>query len=282
MKKVLLYSVLLCLVGVNAHGATPSEQLKQLIVQLQSNPGAAALREKIIKLARTMKPVPAVPAEAERFDGRGEYAFKEAKNEADFLAAANEFVKASNVAPWVASFYFNAATAFEKGQKPADAKRNFELYLLAAPDAKDAREVRRRIAGLEFAIEKANSPEAQASRKREQDEATLRSADGARFVNRSAPPGVQMEEIFEINGTRLIITHRLISIDRRQILEISGMRNPGESRHIDTFHWSNGRFVRTDLPESVQRDLGYCISTDMRELFQCTADGKTGFRYPRI
>ena len=157
-QKLLVLMAALFVCSATAQGAAPREELKQLVVQLQAKPGDTALREKIIKLARTMKPAPAVPAEAERFDGRGEYAFKSAKNEADFLTAANEFTKASNAAPWVASFYFNAATAFEKGQKPAEAKRNFELYLLAAPSAKDARDVRRRIAGLEFAIEKASSP----------------------------------------------------------------------------------------------------------------------------
>ena len=143
--------------------ASPSEQLQQLTAQLQKNPSDTALREKIIKLALTLKPAPAIPAEAERFDGRGEYAFKSAKNSTDYVTAANEYVKASNTAPWVAPFYFNAATAFEKGQKPAEAKHNFELYLLASPNAKDARDVRRRIAGLEFAVEKASSPAKNAS-----------------------------------------------------------------------------------------------------------------------
>ena len=39
--------------------------------------------------------------------------------------------------------------------KLKEAKQSFELYLLAAPNAQDARDIRKRIAGLEYATEKA-------------------------------------------------------------------------------------------------------------------------------
>ncbi len=185
---LILATAFLALV-TTAHAANPREVLKQLTAQLQSNPNDTALREKIIELALTIRPTPAVPAEAERFDGRGEYAFKNAKNETDFLSAAQEFTKASNAAPWVASFYFNAATAYEKAQKPAEAKRHFELYLLASPNAKDARDVRRRIAGLEFSVERAASPEI-----------VMRNLEGARFGRTVEYPQAVMEEVYEIRG----------------------------------------------------------------------------------
>lgn len=153
--KLLIFFIASLVMAASAHATNPREELKQLTAQLQSNPSDTALREKIIKLARTIRPAPAIPVEAERFDGRGEYAFKSAKSEADYLVAAQEFEKASNAAPWIASYYYNLGTAYEKAQRPNEAKRNFELYLLAAPDARDAREVSRRISGLEFAIEKA-------------------------------------------------------------------------------------------------------------------------------
>lgn len=193
------------LLAAIAYSQSPREELKQLTAQLQSNPSDTALREKIIKLAQALKPAPAIPQESERFDGRGEYAFKSAKTVADYLLAAQEFEKASNAAPWIASHYYNLGTAYEKAQRPNEAKRNFELYLLAAPDAQDAREVRRRISGLEFAIEKASSLEAQAAKKREQEEAILRSLDGALFVKEQTSSGSPfMKYTVEIRGRKVI------------------------------------------------------------------------------
>jgi hypothetical protein len=49
---------------VAAQSLSPREQLQQYIADLQKKPDDQALREKIIKLARGMKPAPAVPKEA--------------------------------------------------------------------------------------------------------------------------------------------------------------------------------------------------------------------------
>jgi len=150
------------------HAQSPQQTLNQYINDLQKNPNDYALREKIIKHVQTMKPKPVMSTEAEKYEGRAEYAIKNAKNEADFLDAAKEYDKALLLAPWVSSYYFNQAIAYEKAGKPKEAKQSFEFYLLAAPDAQDAREVRKRIAGLEYAMEKASSPEATAERKKKE------------------------------------------------------------------------------------------------------------------
>lgn len=55
---VLIFGLLLANV---AHAETPREQLQQMVEQLQKSPNDNALREKIIKLAPTLKPSPAVP-----------------------------------------------------------------------------------------------------------------------------------------------------------------------------------------------------------------------------
>ena len=56
--------VLLALFATSAYAETPREQLNQMVQQLQQNPTDNALREKIIALAQTIKPAPAVPEEA--------------------------------------------------------------------------------------------------------------------------------------------------------------------------------------------------------------------------
>ncbi len=114
-----------------------------------------ANRRAVIAAARAMKTRPKTPDEAVRFEGRAEYAFKAAKSAGDFAAAAAEYDKASDEAPWSSADYYNAGVAYEKAENPVEAKKRFELYLLAEPSGSDAVDVKKRLAGLEFAAEKA-------------------------------------------------------------------------------------------------------------------------------
>ena len=147
------------------------DQLGALTTQLQKTPTDSALREKIIKLAASMKPAPTVPDEAIRFEGRAQYAFKSAKSEADYIVAAQEYEKAVAAAPWVSGYYSDLCTIYDKAGKPEDAKRNCGFYLVGLTDPDQITDAKRRIAGLEFAIEKANSPEGIAAREKELAEA---------------------------------------------------------------------------------------------------------------
>jgi len=167
-----------------AEAQSPQQTLNQYMADLQKNPNDYALREKIIRHVQAMKPAPGVSMEAEKFEGRAEFAIKNAKTEAHFLDAAKEYEKALLIAPWVPAYYFNQGIAFEKAGKLKEAKRSFEFYLLAAPNAQDARDVRKRIAGLEYAIEKLakeSSPAAMTEKKRQEEGAFLKKIDGARY-----------------------------------------------------------------------------------------------------
>jgi tetratricopeptide (TPR) repeat protein len=184
--------------GVQAQ--SPQEILNQYITDLQKNPSDYALREKIIKHVQTMKQKPVMSTEAEKYEGRAEYAIKNAKNEADFLDAAKEYDKALLLAPWVSSYYFNQAIAYEKAGKPKEAKQSFEFYLLAAPDAQDARDVRKRIAGLEYAAEKAakeSSPQAVAAREQKKSDDWLKKLDGRRYTS---PVGSGQTGVIDVRG----------------------------------------------------------------------------------
>jgi hypothetical protein len=111
----------------------------------------------MLEALREVKPAPAIPAEAERFDGRAQYAFKSATSEAEMLEAAREYLKAVEAAPWVADYYFNLCAILEKAKRPAEAMRACKFYLAAAPEAPDASDIRKRIAGLEYALERSRS-----------------------------------------------------------------------------------------------------------------------------
>ncbi len=195
--------------SIHAQTSNPQQTLNQYVADLQKNPGDYALREKIIKHVQTMKPAPAVPIEAEKFEGRAEFAIKSAKTEADFFDAAKEYEKALLIAPWVPAWYFNQGIAFEKTGKLKEAKMCFEFYLLAAPNAGDARDVRKRIAGLEYAMEKAakeSSSQATAEKKQMTDEELIRKINGARYAYsyRDETYGAGGENTIDVRGNEAI------------------------------------------------------------------------------
>lgn len=161
-RKLLIFAFAFLALAASAYAQSPREQLKQMVQQLQKTPSDNALREKIIKLARTMKPAPALPDTAIAFEGRAQFAFRSAKSEGDFLAAAQEYEKAVAVAPWVPGYYADLCTIYEKAGKFADAKRHCGFYLTGLTDPAQMTDVKRRIAGLEFGIEQANSPRGRA------------------------------------------------------------------------------------------------------------------------
>lgn len=168
-----------------AQAQTAQETLRQYVSDLQKTPADTAMREKIIRHVQTMKKNPPIPEQAEKFEGRAEFAAKSAKTEADFADAAREYEKALLAAPWVAAYYFNLGVMQEKAGQTQAAKQNFEFYLLAAPNALDARDVRKRIAGLEYAMEKAakeSSPAAIAEKQQNKADELLKSLNGARYV----------------------------------------------------------------------------------------------------
>ncbi len=170
-----------------AHAQTPSSQetLRQYVSELQKNPNDNALREKIIRHVGTMKKAPAIPEEAERFMARGAAAVRTAKDANDFNDAVAEFEKATLAAPWLASAYYNLGVSQEKAGMYAGAIRSLRLYLLASPDASDAKQVKNLIYEIEYRQEKAAkeaSPEAAAAKQQNAYDTWLRSLDGARFI----------------------------------------------------------------------------------------------------
>lgn len=134
--------------------ADPRADLDHAVAEVaKTSLGSAAeatAMEKAIAAARAVKPPPAVPDATIAFEGRAEAAAKAAKDKSGFKAAAGEFGKAARVAPWVPAYHFNRGVLLEKAEDYAAAKRSLELYLKASPDAPDAREVKKKIAGLDY------------------------------------------------------------------------------------------------------------------------------------
>jgi tetratricopeptide (TPR) repeat protein len=139
-----------------ATAQSPRDQLQELTTQLQQSPGDEALHKKIIALALTLSPMPAVPEETERRMARGIAAFKEAKSLSDYKDAVVEFEKATLAAPWYADAYYNLGQARAKAEDYAGAAASLKLYLLAAPAAKDAAAAKTLMYEMEYKQEKAD------------------------------------------------------------------------------------------------------------------------------
>lgn len=125
------------------------ETLKQYVGELKKNPRDNALREKIIKLALSMKSAPTVPENAERNMARGTAFARNAADMAGYKKAIAEFEAAADSAPWLALAYYNLGVVQERAGLYTETIQSLRFYLMAAPDAKNAREVRNNIYALE-------------------------------------------------------------------------------------------------------------------------------------
>jgi tetratricopeptide (TPR) repeat protein len=160
-----------------SHAASPKAQLDAYVTQLQSSPDDQALREKIIKLARKVKP--AIPDDAQKHMDYGEAAVEAAKESKDYSDAVAEFQKAALVAPWLASVYYNLGVLQEKSKDFDGAKKSFKLYLLASPNAKDAKKVKSMINKLDY----------KGARSKKENEAKVHSLEGDWVENDSVTNG---------------------------------------------------------------------------------------------
>jgi len=153
---MMILSVIMPGVGVAAaakKSSSSSEELMQYVADLRKNPGDKALREKIIRMAVGMRPAPAIPEEAERNMARGTAFAQKATDAAGDKKAIAEFEAATNAAPWIALAYYNLGVVQEKAGMYTEAIQSLKFYLLAAPDAKNARDVKNKIYALEVDAE---------------------------------------------------------------------------------------------------------------------------------
>jgi len=131
------------------------------VAQLQKTPEDSEVRKAIFKVAAGLKSLPALPDEALRHEGRGNAAFKNAKDVEGFIAAAREFEAASLIAPWVPGYYSDMCSAYLKGGALAEARRSCWLYSLALTDEKEVREAKLRYAEVEYEAQRFWSSELQ-------------------------------------------------------------------------------------------------------------------------
>lgn len=148
-------------VSQSSYSQTSRDSLNQYVAALQKSPDDSALRAKIILLAQTIKPALVVSEDADRFMVRGKTAIELAKESKDYENAIAEFNKVTLAAPWLSAGYFNLALAQELSADYFSAIKNYKFYLLAEPDAADAKDVKTKTYELEYKNEQADKLEKQ-------------------------------------------------------------------------------------------------------------------------
>lgn len=140
----LLLAAATCL-ALPASAATTRREFDRAVAAVQASPRNAVLRERVIELAKELRPAPALPAEAERQLALGLAALADASTADDYLAAAARLEAASAAAPWWGDPYHHLGAAYEKAGRPAQALAALRLALEVDPQDKDVRSLLSRV-----------------------------------------------------------------------------------------------------------------------------------------
>lgn len=140
MKVVLLAWLLFCPIAAQAADGALAAALGAVTAsQPDTEAEARAMRDAIIA---ARKAPPPAPQDAVANATAAETAALGARQPADFAAAARTMGLAARAAPWVAEYHFKRGGYLAKANLHAAAARAFDLYLQAAPDARDRVQVR--------------------------------------------------------------------------------------------------------------------------------------------
>jgi hypothetical protein len=137
--------------------ALARKQLPTYLAVFQHNPDDAVMRQKIVTLAKSLNPAPAIPEIAQDTFTQATARMNAAASADDFKAAAKLFEQAAVEAPWFYDADYSAGSACVKAGDFDGASRNLALYLEAVrPGADDGkgealrRDIDRRQSELQF------------------------------------------------------------------------------------------------------------------------------------
>ena len=277
--KLIIFILLFLTLAASASAQSPREQLNQLVEQLQKTPSDNALRERIIKLAMSIKPAPAIPEEAREPFVMGATVLKKASDSAGASKAVELFTQALTIAPWFADAYYNRALAREAAGQFESAIDDLKLYLEFTLTDAERRDAQDKIyslkadAQLAFAKKaeevKAAAAKAAADTPQAREAALLQKVEGARFVYK----GTGYDEILEIKGQTLQFTVRIYSLPPGATM--FGQTRPGEYL-VDRVTYREGAFTR----KVFQFTNVYTIRPDGQALVYKSSGG-AGYEIPR-
>lgn len=96
-------------------GGVPASLFNQALEVESASPSNHLLQTIVLLLGQGIESPPAVPAEALRHEATGSAAYEHATTRSDILAAAAEYQKAVQMAPWVPAYYRNLCVLYLLG-----------------------------------------------------------------------------------------------------------------------------------------------------------------------
>lgn len=119
--------------------AESRNQLAADLAEFQGNPDDATLRSKIVTLAKSLNPAPAIPQLAQDDFAKAVAQMATASTPDDFETVAQLFEQVAVQAPWYADAYFNAASASARAGKFDSSRKDLALYMTAVRPGTDTR-----------------------------------------------------------------------------------------------------------------------------------------------
>jgi tetratricopeptide (TPR) repeat protein len=109
-----------------------------------------SIAKKVIELAKSLDPPPAIPEEARKHAAYGATAARIAKDDEGLDNAIVEYTKALTMAPWWTDLHVNTALLLEQRKRYQEAIWVLSLYLDADADAKDKDQIKNKLHELEY------------------------------------------------------------------------------------------------------------------------------------
>jgi len=211
----------------SAYSQSSRDSLNQYIAALQKTPDDLALRTKIILLAQTIKPAPAITDEARENYVMG-ITLREDK---EYELSASNIKKALLIAPWWGDAYKELGLTLETAKKYNEAISAYQLYIKTLVDDELISHVKDEIAIMKAKKIKAEKEQAEANAPQAQETALLQKVAGATFTYHFDNAHVgKYDAIYEIRNQNLLITARIYSIKPGKQLpgELSGYNETGD------------------------------------------------------
>jgi tetratricopeptide (TPR) repeat protein len=108
------------------------------------------IRKKLLQLASSIEPPPAMTSSAQDRYLRGSVALKAAKNPMDLGRSLSEFQWSVFHSPWVGELYFNTSAVKKLQNQTAAAVHDLKLYLAAKPSASNVSEMLNRLYEFDY------------------------------------------------------------------------------------------------------------------------------------
>ena len=132
------------------HGGQPKKAFEIYMEVLSGGPWDTDLLSRVIQLSQKMNPPPQLPEGFRKQLVFAKTAGERAKDSAGINRAIDEYEQTIRKAPWAASLHLNLALLQEKGGYANQAISSLKLFLQAAPDDPQKRQIQNKIYELEF------------------------------------------------------------------------------------------------------------------------------------